>query len=370
MTVEFVGLLQPRPLSESHRLPGPGIDPGYVRECARTHEAAGFDRLLVGWNAHSPDGLLMATHAAAHTDRIAFMVAHRTGFVAPTVAARAFATLDQLSGGRAGIHAISGSTDTDQQRDGDWLGKDDRYARTDEYLTIMKAIWAASGPVDHAGQFYRIKGASPDMKPRQPGLSIPIFFGGASDAALEVAARHADIYAQYGETRANLAPLIARVRAAAARHGRSPGFSQSYRPILAPNETLAWERAERIRAQVEAIRGKQQRTSFSVGQQRLLQETEKGDRLDERLYTGITNIVSRTEGPSGNTTALVGTPQQVAEVLAEYFDIGVRYFLLRGFDLLDDVEDYGRELILLTRRLIAERSRIQAATPLTRFVTP
>ncbi len=278
-----------------------------------------------------------------------------------TTAARSFATLDQLSGGRAGIHVISGSSDIDQRRDGDWLSKKDRYDRTDEYLTIMKSVWAAGDPVDFKGKHYHIEGASPAMKPQQPGLSIPIFFGGASDEALAIAAKHADIYVQYGESKAKISALIERVRGMAARYGRRPQFSQSFRPILAPTESAAWERAERIRADVERLRSKTLKTSNSVGQERLLQEADQGARLDDRLYTGITNIVSRTVGPGGNTTALVGTPLQVAEVLAEYFDLGVRYFLLRGFDLLDDVADYGRELIPITRQLIADRVRQQEA---------
>ncbi len=98
-----------------------------------------------------PDGLLIAADAAAHTKRVGFLVAHRPGFQAPTNAARSFATLDQLSQGRAAIHVISGGDDVDQQRDGDYIGKDERYARTDEYVGILKSIWTA----ETAGRSFR-----------------------------------------------------------------------------------------------------------------------------------------------------------------------------------------------------------------------
>ena len=123
------------------------LDRGYIRDFAQAAEAGGFDRLLVGYFSDGPDGFLLAASAAAHTDRLGFLLAHRPGFVAPTVAARKFATLDQITDGRAAIHVITGGDDVDQQRDGDWLDKDERYARTDEYVDILKRIWTETGPI-------------------------------------------------------------------------------------------------------------------------------------------------------------------------------------------------------------------------------
>ena len=160
-TVEVLGLIATQYASETHAPAGPEIDKAYVGALARAHVFGGFDRVLIGWHSNGPDGLQLAADAAAHTQRIGFLVAHRPGFQAPTTAARAYATLDQLSGGRAAIHVISGGDDVDQARDGDWLGKDDRYARTDEYVGILKQIWTAAAPVDHSGPYYRIAGASP-----------------------------------------------------------------------------------------------------------------------------------------------------------------------------------------------------------------
>ena len=361
MTIEFIGMIQPRQQSEIHPATGPGIDPGYLRASAQAHDEGGFDRILIGWHSNGPDGFQIATHAAAHTERVGFLVAHRPGFGAPTVAARAFATLDQLSGGRAAIHVISGGDDTDQARDGDFLGKDARYARTDEYLDVLKAVWSGAGPVDHEGAYYRIVGASPELRTvQQP--RIPIYFGGASDAAVEVAGKHADVYALWGETQAQVREIVSRVRAATARHrgpdaARAIRFSLSFRPILGATEDEAWARAERIVQRVkqlrgEAILGPATATPPNAGSRRLLEAAALGDRPEGRLFTAI----ARLTGARGNTTALVGTPDQVASAFADYHALGVTTFLIRGFDPLEDAVEYGRDLLPATKRLLADRA--------------
>jgi alkanesulfonate monooxygenase len=360
MGVEFIGMIQPRQQSEIHPPAGPSIDLGYLRESARAHDAGGFDRILIGWFSNGPDGFQIATYAAAQTERVGFLLAHRPGFQSPTTAARGFATLDQLSGGRAAIHVISGGDDVDQRRDGDWLGKDERYARTDEYVAVLKAIWTAESPVSHAGAYYRFEGASAEVRTVQRPR-IPIYFGGASDAAIEVAGRHADVYALWGETQDQVREITARVRASAARHrgaqaAREMRFSLSFRPILAATEDAAWAKAERILATVKASRadailGPNVKVPPNAGSQRLLDAAAKGDRPEGRLYTAI----AAATGARGNTTALVGTPRQVAEALLDYHALGVTTFLIRGFDPLEDAAEYGRELLPLTRQLIAER---------------
>ncbi len=366
MTLEFIGMIQPREQSETRPASGPAVDPGYLAASAQAHEAhaaegGGFDRVLIGWHSNGPDGFQIAAHAAAHTKQVGFLVAHRPGFQAPTTAARAFATLDQLSGGRAAIHVISGGDDQDQARDGDWLGKDDRYARTDEYVDVLKQVWSADAPVDHEGAYYRIQGASPAVQTVQRPR-IPIYFGGASDAAIRVAGRHADVYALWGETRAQVAEIISRVRAEAAKHGRQVRFSLSFRPILGATEEEAWARAESILARTLEVRGEAALgpavgAPANAGSQRLLAAAALGDRPEGRLYTAI----ARVTGARGNTTALVGTPLQVAEAFLDYHALGVTTFLIRGFDPLGDALEYGRTLLPLTRRLLAARIPQQTA---------
>ena len=367
MALEFIGMIQPREQSEIHPASGAAIDPGYLVASAQAHEAhadtgGGFDRVLIGWYSNGPDGLGLATHVAAHTKQVGFLVAHRPGFQAPSLAARSFATLDQLSGGRAAIHVISGGDDVDQARDGDWLDKDARYARTDEYVEILKRIWTADAPVDHEGEYYRIKGASPAVQTAQRPR-IPIYFGGASEAAVRVAGKHADTYALWGETKAQVAEITAKVRAEAAKHGRRVGFSLSFRPILAETEEAAWAKAAGILERVRAARGGVPGiigtgTPANAGSQRLLEAAALGDRPEGRLYTAI----ARETGARGNTTALVGTPHQVAEAFLDYHELGVDTFLIRGFDPLEDALEYGRTLLPLTRQLHAERQgRTRAA---------
>jgi alkanesulfonate monooxygenase len=360
MTVEFIGMIHHREASEIKSPPPMILDRGYIRDFAQAAEAGGFDKVLVGYFSDGPDGFLLAAAAAAHTDRLGFLVAHRPGFIAPTLAARKFATLDQITGGRAAIHVISGGDDTDQFRDGDTLGKEDRYARTDEYVHILKRIWTEPGPtVDHEGRFYRFAGASTAFRcVQQP--RIPIYFGGASEAAIAVSAKHADVYALWGETHDQVREITTRLGSAAAKHNRTVRVSLSLRPILAATEDEAWARAETIKQTIIARRaaaglGDTKRTS--EGSQRLLAAAAQGERLDKRLWTGAALLT----GASGNTTALVGTPDQVAEALCDYYDLGVTTFLIRGFDPLADNIEYGRSLLPLTRKKIAERAGVRAA---------
>ena len=309
-------------------------------------------------------GFRLATYAAAHTKNVGFLVAHRPGFRSPTVAARDFATLDQLTNGRAAMHVISGGDDIDQFRDGDRLTKDERYERTDEYVGILKQIWAAQESVSHEGKYYAFADASPAVRTvQQP--RIPIYFGGVSDAAIEVAGKHADVYALWGETHAQVRDVIARVRDSALRH-RGPEaaanirFSLSFRPILAETEDAAWAKADSILQRIREVRGSgimgpATNNPANVGSQRLLDAAALGDRPEGRLYTAI----ARETGGRGNTTALVGTPQQVAEAFAEYHALGVTTFLIRGFDPLGDAVEYGRSLLPATRALL-EPQRVAA----------
>ncbi len=360
MSVEFIGMIQSQKQSEIHPPAGPVVDRDYVRAFAQAHEQAGFDRILVPHHSTGPSATLTISYAAAVTERVNFMLAHRPGFTEPTLAARQIATLDQFSGGRLGVHFISGGSDSEQQRDGDFLDHDQRYARTDEYLGILRRIWTEDRPFDHEGTYYRFRQGFSEVKPAQRP-HVPIYFGGASTAALEVAAKHADIYALWGESLDQVRELTGRVRAAAAAQGRQIRFSVSFRPILAATEDAAWDRARRILAETRRLReaaglgvGSPQQ---SEGARRLLAAAERGARVDKRLWTEIAQL----SGGRSNSTALVGTPEQVADALADYYDIGVTTFLIRGFDPLEDALDYGRELIPRVRELVAARQANRAA---------
>ena len=336
-----------------------GVDPDYILDFARTHEAAGFDLVLTGYSSSTPDGFEIAGYAAAHTQRLGYLIAHRPGFVAPTLAARKAATLDQLTNGRIALHIITGGNDLEQRQDGDWLDHDARYRRTDEYLDVMRRIWTETDPFDHDGEFYQLEGAFSQARCRQ-APHVPLFFGGASDMALDVASRRADLFALWGEPRASIAERIADVRNRVGAAGRDPSdmrFSLSARPILGATEAKAWERAEAILTRVQQATAGRITPGVptrpqSEGAWRLLRFAAQGNVHDERLWMPI----AAASGASGSTTCLVGTPQQVADSLLAYYDLGCSAFIIRGFDPLADAAEYGQELIPLVREGVAQRS--------------
>lgn len=366
MPVEFIGMISTRDQSETRLTAGPVIDREYVRRFARAHENAGFDRVLIGYASSQPDGGQVAAYAAAHTERLGFLIAHRPGFVAPTLAARTFATLDQFTGGRIAVHIITGGSDAEQRRDGDHLAKDDRYDRTDEYLDIVKLAWTSTEPFSYDGRHYQLGDFYSDVRsPQQPRITL--YFGGSSDAAYRVGGKHADVYALWGEPLAETKEQIDSVREAAKKADREtpPRISVSFRPILGATEELAWERAHRIlettRENIEDFRKRRRRQTWGLGgaqpenrgSQRLLAAAARGELHDRALWTPL----AQATGAAGNSTALVGTPETVAQALLDYVDIGVTTLLIRGYDPYDDAIDYGRLLLPLVREEVARRDR-------------
>ena len=160
MPVEMIGWIAPRVSSELIPPAGPPFDAKVIAETARIHERAGFDRVLIGYFSDAPDGFLVGAHAASVTERLGFLLAHRPGFVAPPVAARKLATLDQLSDGRLAVHIIAGGSDADQAKDGDWTDHEARYRRSAEYVSLLRRTWTAPAPFDHEGEFYRTRGTA------------------------------------------------------------------------------------------------------------------------------------------------------------------------------------------------------------------
>ncbi len=363
MTVEFIGYVGHSNSSETMRRTGLALDPGYIEAVAKTHEHVGFDRVLVAFNSTSAESLMVGQHIASVTSRLGLMIAHRPGFTAPTLAARQLATLDHFSRGRAAVHIITGGNDAELAQDGDHLTKDERYARTSEYLDVLRQEWTAAEPFDYAGRYYQVERGFGDVRPFSPA-GIPVYFGGASEAAVPVAGKHADVYALWGETYDQVRSLVARIRAAAAPFGRQPRFSLSLRPVLADTEAAAWAKADAILAQATALKasGGSKRSPHNArmekelapaneGSRRLLAAAAQGSRLDKRLWTGIAALT----GAQGNSTGLVGTPDQVAEAMLDYYDLGITTFLIRGFDPLVDAIQYGRELLPRVRALVSSR---------------
>ncbi|GAA3655317.1 LLM class flavin-dependent oxidoreductase [Microbacterium marinilacus] len=368
MTIEILGMVSTSYGSESVGAPsGPVIDEPYLTEFARAHDRAGFDRILVAHSSSSPDAFGVAQHVLNRTERAGVLIAHRPGFVAPTQVARRLATLDHLTGGgRVAIHHITGGSDADQARDGDFVEKDARYRRTGEFIQILRRTLTGDAPFDFDGEFYRVRDAFSAVGPATDS-GIPIFFGGLSDAAVETGAEHTDVYALWGEPLAATKERIDRIQAAAAAHGRQVEFSVSLRPIVGATEDEAWQRAdEHYQAAKERIengtgdnrswrihRGERNQ---AVGRQLLHAHALENDVHDERLWFGI----NRLTGAAGNSTGPVGTAEQVVESLLKYYDLGVRKFLIRGYDPLRDVQEWGDELVPLLRERAAQRESVAA----------
>jgi alkanesulfonate monooxygenase len=324
------------------------FDTEYITRFVRAHEASGFDTALVGYGATGVDGFSIASHALHVTEKLGVLIAHRPGFAQPTLVARKLATLDNLTGGgRVAMHFITGGDETDQHRDGDFVPHDDRYRRTAEYMEVLRRTLTSDEPFDHEGEFYKFEGAFSVVKPATEA-GIPLYFGGASGPALEAGAKNADTYMLWGEPLAGIAERIAQIRAVSAQYGRSPRFSISLRPILGETEDEAWARAQEIGDRTEKrVKGRDdsapgvRRNASSVGAARLRAFAAEGDVLDERLWMRV----ARLTGSGGNSTALVGTAEQVADALLKYIHLGLSTVLIRGFDPLGDAIDYGQELI-------------------------
>ncbi|MDB5380511.1 MAG: hypothetical protein JWO26_143 [Rhodospirillales bacterium] len=339
MSVKVIGMIGVEPpKGTTLHVIGGGVSASFLKEFAQTHECAGFDQVLVGYYSSSAEGFNVASYAAAHTRTLSYLIAHRPGIVSPTLAARAAATFDHLSNGRISLHIIAGVTDEEQESEGDFLAKDARYERAAEYLSVIRRMWTADAPFDHEGPYYRFRGAWTAVKPLQKPYP-PLFFGGASEGALDMGAEHCDVYALYGEPLKETAERIADFRQRAKKFGRSPRFNISFRPIIAPTEGEAWDKASRMLQDLEKANLPKRAQDKSA--ERMLAIAARGDVHDERLWLPI----AKATGAKGNTSCLVGTPQQVADAMLQYYRLGVGSFLIRGFDPVGDTTEFGRELI-------------------------
>ncbi|MER6912695.1 LLM class flavin-dependent oxidoreductase [Streptomyces sp. NPDC000594] len=366
MPVEFLGIAATNDGSETTPRSGAAFDKEYTLRLARAHEDHGWDRVLFAYGSGSPDPAPAAAYIASRLDRLQILLAHRPNVSYPTYAAKTFATLDRISDGRLTVHFITGGNDQEQGREGDTLTKDERYARTREYIQIVKRIWTSDEPFDHEGEHYRFHDFVSDVRPLQrprPGVS----FGGSSPAAYAAGGAEADIYCLWGEPLARTAEQIEAVKAAAKAAGRTdvPRIQVAFRPIIAPTEELAWEKAHRTVAAIKARQGAGGSVTGrhsgptrpqNTGSQRLIAIAEAGERYDRALWTPT----AAATGGAGNSNALVGTPETVARALLDYYDLGVDILSARGYDLLGDAIDFGREVIPIVREEVARRDAARA----------
>jgi alkanesulfonate monooxygenase len=318
------------------------FDPAALLASAKAQEAAGYDRVLIANNSLMPDSHTITAHVLAQTTRLKVLMAHRPGFIAPTMAARMLTTLDRLSDGRMTVHIIAGPSDKELEADGDFTSKPDRYARAAEYVQIMRRVWASSEPFDHEGRFYRFKQA---FSPVKPG-SITVSWAGTSPESIAACGQNADLFAMSGDTLAHIARHQQAVLAAA--QGRPMAFMMTVLVILGDTEAQAWEKATSVLQDFKAMMDRQPAakgpSNFAQGTHAsaaILSSAGAAHRHDRCLWLGVTEMA---QGRFGNQAALVGTPDQVCEALMDYYRMGITHFLIRGFHPAQDIAEYGEKL--------------------------
>ena len=324
---------------------------------AVAQEQAGYDRVLIANAATMPDSHTIGAFVAAHTSRLKLLLAHRPGFIAPTMAARLLATVDHVSRGRVGVHIIAGPSDRELEADGDFLTKPQRYARAREYVGILRQIWSSAEPIDHAGAFYRFNQAYAPIKPYK-AQAIPVFWAGTSSESIDACGQSADVFAMSGDSLANIGEVMKQSTAAAARHGRTLDHMMTVIVILGETEEQAWAKADVVLDEFHAMmaraastqRGPSNFAAASHAGARVLATAANGLRQDRCLWMGVTQAA---QGRFGNQTTLVGTAAQVTEALMDYYRMGVSRFLIRGFRPDSDIIAYGEHLFPLLRAAAA-----------------
>jgi alkanesulfonate monooxygenase len=330
-------------------------DIGYIGQIARSAEQLGFTGALTPTSSWCEDAWVMTAGLTQLTERFKFLVAFRPGLMSPTLAAQMAATYQRISRGRLLLNVVTGGDDVEQQRFGDHLGKQARYARAGEFLHIVRELWSGR-PVDFAGEHYEVRGAR-----IVPAAVWPeIYLGGSSSPALDVAASYADVYLTWGEPPDAVTEKLDRVRERAKAAGRELRFGIRLHVITRDSAAEAWAQAQRLLDGLDpaAIERAQaiQRASQSEGQRRMA--ALHGGRADAlevspNLWAGVGLV----RGGAG--TALVGSHQEVADRMAEYHALGIEEFILSGYPHLEEAYQVGEGLIPLLRR----RGLLAAAGP-------
>ncbi|HEX7661199.1 MAG TPA: LLM class flavin-dependent oxidoreductase, partial [Pseudonocardiaceae bacterium] len=242
--VEFISQIHLAPPTELNPAPTSGIDVRYLRRYVRALEDAGFDYTLLPYGAASADSFIVASAVGQISEQLKLVVAIRPNTVFPLVAAQQLATLDQLTEGRVTAHLISGGNDAEQARQGDYLPKDRRYARTAEFLKLLRRAWTEQRPFSFDGEFYRFDDFGPGFA-TYTGGALPISIGGQSDPAFQIGGELADVFSFWGEPLSEIRAQIQRLDSIASAAGRvdRPRIWVTFRPIIAPTEELAWAKA-------------------------------------------------------------------------------------------------------------------------------
>jgi alkanesulfonate monooxygenase len=307
----------------------------YVRQIAQAVDDLGYYGALLPTGRTCDDPWIVAATLIPLTRRMRFLVAIRPGLMSPTISARMVATFDRYSDGRLLLNVVTGGDPVELAGDGLHLKHEERYALTDEFLSIFRRVLAGEA-VDHAGKYLDVQ----DARLYRSGVQKPypeIWFGGSSAAGHQVAAEHVDVYLSWGEPPADVASKLAEVQALAAARGRTLRFGLRVHVIVRETEAEAWAAADDLVRYVtdESIAAAQK--SFarfdSVGQRRMA-ELHGGRRESLETSPNLWAGVGLVRGGAG--TALVGDPETVAARLQEYASLGIETFILSGYPHLEE----------------------------------
>ncbi|WP_446046258.1 LLM class flavin-dependent oxidoreductase [Streptomyces olivaceus] len=315
----------------------------YLGQIARAAEDLGFVGALTPTGAWCEDAWLTTAMVSQVSERLKFLVAFRPGAVSPTLAAQMAATFQWQSGGRLLLNVVTGGETHEQRAYGDFLDKDARYRRTGEFLHIVRELWQGK-TVDLDGEHLRVEDAK---LARVPDPVPEVYFGGSSPVATEIAAAYTDVYLTWGEPPAQVAEKIGRVRARAAREGRTVRFGIRLHVITRDTAEQAWAEANRLLdgfdpatvAQIQAGLAR----SESEGQQRMLALHGGGTRDGLEIHPNLWAGIGLVRGGAG--TALVGSHDEVAERVKEYHALGIDEFVLSGYPHLEEAYWFGEGVL-------------------------
>ncbi|HKO58040.1 MAG TPA: LLM class flavin-dependent oxidoreductase [Thermoanaerobaculia bacterium] len=303
----------------------------------REAEALGFDSLLIDFGIDKADPLLLAAALGMATTRMRFIIACRSGLTAPTMFVQQLNTLSTLIGGRFALNVVAGSTPDEQRRYGDWAEHDERWERTDEFLTIARNLWRG-GEHDFDGRWYRISKAAVKTPFRaHDGRQAPeIYVGGSSPAALAVARKHADCSLMPVDVPARIAAQVAPILAA----GKEAGIRASV--IARRTRAEALEAAESFRTSAPVDAPARQRVHVDRSDSQMIRGAY-ARAADEWPLPWLWKGAVRAYGAM--SVAIVGSYDEVADALLAYRAAGVAQCILAGTPKLDEMRIFGAEVM-------------------------